>query len=236
VTEHPAPDDLAATLATLARSLQHEQGASDTLAEVVRASIAMIPGAAEGSISVVLGRRRVEPRVPSADLPLQVDAVQTETGEGPCLDAIYEQRTVSVPDMATEQRWPRFAERASGLGAASMLSFQLYVSGDNLGALNLYARTPHAFTEESEHIGSLFAVHAAVAFAAERHQEQQRTAMDTRNLIGQAQGILMERHKVSAAQAFSLLVTVSQHRNVKLRAVVDELLLSGELTGPRGVI
>lgn len=83
--------------------------------------------------------------------------------QGPCLDAAYEQHTVRVTNMATEDRWPLFAQRASDAGAASMLSLQLFVESDNLGALYLHARTPDAFTDESEQVGLLFAAHAVVA-------------------------------------------------------------------------
>lgn len=86
----------------------------------------------EGSISLVTGRTQVTSQHPSGELPLLVDAIQTETGQGPCLDAVYEQQTVRVPDMAHEQRWPKFAQRAFEAGAGSVLSFQLHVEGDNL--------------------------------------------------------------------------------------------------------
>jgi hypothetical protein len=133
--------------------------------------------------------------------------------------------------MRTETRWPRFAQRAFHAGAGSMLSFQLYVEGDNLGALNLYARQPGAFDDESEHVGLLFAAHAAGAYAGAQKQDQLIAAMATRDLIGQAKGILMERYKISGDRAFSLLIRVSQNTHRKLRDVADELVRSGELTG-----
>src|SRR3712207_9089476 len=86
------------------------------------------------------------------------DAVQ----EGPCLDAVWEHETVRIDDMRTDTRWPRFAAEAAALGVLSSLSLQLFVEGDNLGALNLYARQPHAFGEESEDVGLVLAAHAAV--------------------------------------------------------------------------
>jgi GAF domain-containing protein len=222
---------LADRLSELARNLQQEQGSHDTLLRVVHGAIEMIPGAEEGSISVVLGRRAVNSQAPSGDLPDQIDAVQTELGEGPCLRAVYEHKTVRVPDLSTEQRWPEFATRAYDLGAGSMLSFQLHVEGDNLGALNLYGRTPHAFDAESEDIGLLFASHAAVAFADVREQEGLLRALESRDAIGQAKGILMERHKITALQAFDLLVRASQQVNRKLWDVADELVETGELPG-----
>lgn len=218
-----AEDELAQQLSRFARSLEAEDDPDKMLDEVVAAAVRLVPGADEGSISVVVGRKSTESQHPSGELPRRVDAVQTEVGEGPCLDAVFEQQTVRVPDMAQEQRWPRFARRAAELGAMSMLSFQLYVERDNLGALNLYSYEPNAFDDESEHIGLLFASHAAIAFADARKVEQLRIGLGSRDLIGQAKGILMERFDITANQAFSVLVRVSQHRNRKLRDVAEEL-------------
>jgi len=231
-----APEDLVDALADLARQLQQEVGTEDTLEKVVAAAIALIPGAEEGSISVVSDRTKVESWAASGDLPGDMDALQSQAGQGPCLDAAFEAEVVDVPDMAAETRWPDFASRAAKAGVGSMLSFRLFVSGDDLGAMNLYNRTPGAFNEESRDIGSPFAAHAAVALAQVQQHDDFRTAMDTRDLIGQAKGILMERHNVTGAQAFQLLITVSQHRNIKLREVADELVSSGQLKGPRGSI
>ena len=224
---------LAQQFAEMARSLQAQGDSGDMLDEVVAAAVRLIPGVDEGSISVVIGRREVRSRHPSGDLPKRVDAVQTEVGEGPCLDAVYEQQTVWVPDMAQERRWPHFARRAAALGAASMLSFQLYVEGDNLGALNLYSRQPNGFDDESEQVGLLFASHAAVAFADAQQLHQLTAAIDTRDLIGQAKGILMERYNLDADQAFRLLTRISQHTNHKISTLAQELVTTRAITGLR---
>ncbi len=222
-------DELAMRLSDLARDLQRQEDPHDTLLGVVRAAVELIPGVEEGSISVVLGRREVRSEVPSGELPRAVDAVQNEVGQGPCLDAAFKQQTVRVTDMSREQRWPKFAARALEAGAASMLSFQLYVEGDNLGALNLYSSQPNAFDDESEHVGLLFASHAAIAYAAAQKHSGLQQAVATRQLIGQAQGILMERHKITGDQAFALLVRHSQQENIKLRELSERLVRSGEL-------
>jgi transcriptional regulator with GAF, ATPase, and Fis domain len=222
-------DELAMRLSELARDLQRQEDPHDTLLGVVRAAVELIPGVEEGSISVVLGRREVRSEVPSGELPRAVDAVQNEVGQGPCLDAAFKQQTVRVTDMSREQRWPKFAARALEAGAASMLSFQLYVEGDNLGALNLYSSQPNAFDDESEHVGLLFASHAAIAYAAAQKHSGLQQAVATRQLIGQAQGILMERHKITGDQAFALLVRHSQQENIKLRELSERLVRSGEL-------
>jgi len=109
-------DELARRLSDFARRAQSEDDPGLMLDEIVRASVALIPGADEASISVVTGRRDVTSQHPSGDLPAKVDAAQSETGQGPCLDAAYEHETVRVPDMASEDRWPKFAARASALG------------------------------------------------------------------------------------------------------------------------
>lgn len=225
-------DLLAHRLSDAARALQEQDDPDETLVRIVRSAIQLVPGVDEGSISAVIGRSKVRSHAASSDLPKIVDGIQDEVGQGPCLDAVFEQQTVRVPDMNTEQRWPKFAERAASAGANAMLAFQLYVEGDNLGALNLYSHHAGAFDDESEHVGLLFASHAAIAYAAVRRQSQLVRAIGTREIIGQAQGMLMERHKVPADEAFAQLVRVSQHLNCKLRDVADHLVNTGELLRP----
>ena len=131
--------------------------------------------------------------------------------------------------MNTESRWPRFAPRAADLGVGSMLCFQLFVDGDNLGALNLLSPEARAFGADALSVGLLFATHAAVALSGARREDQTRMALDTRDLIGQAKGILMERYRLTPDQAFSLLVRVSQHTHVKVRDLAQQLSLTGQL-------
>ena len=227
------PERLAESMGAVARELEQQDDPAVLLVEIVEAAVAMVPGADEGSISVVVGRRNVFSEAPVGDLPLRIDALQYETGQGPCLDAAYEQHTVRVDDLAKEQRWPRFASRASETGAASMLSLQLFVEGDNLGALNLYSRSPGAFTDESEQIGLLFASHAAIAYAGVRKEAQLLHALTNRDVIGQAKGILMERYQISGARAFLILTRASQTTNRKLHEIAGELVRTGTVSGAR---
>lgn len=224
-------DRLARQLSDLARDLQEEENLQDTLQRIVQAAVENVPGAEFAGITVVEGRREVNTPAWTAELVRAADQAQYETGQGPCLDTVYEEQTVRLPDMRAEQRWPEFTARATALGVGSMLSFQLYVTGDNLGALNLYSKTPEAFGDESEHIGLLFASHAAVAMASAQTQEQLARGMETRDLIGQAKGILMERYRLTGDQAFALLVRASQTTNIKLRDIAEHLAATGELPG-----
>jgi GAF domain-containing protein len=223
---------LATQLSDLARELQQENDVHAVLSGIVHAALDLIPGVANASISLVTGRKKVDSEVASGDLPRLVDALQNSTGQGPCLDAAYHERVVRVPDLSREDRWPAFCRGAVKLGARSMLSIQLFVEGDRLGALNLYGAEANAFTDESEQVGLLVAAHAAVAFADSQKISQLGEALISRQLIGQAEGILMERYKITAEQAFLLLSRVSSKSNIKLRDVAEHLASSGEIPSP----
>lgn len=202
---------------------------------IVQAAVQLIPGAAGASISLVTARKKIVSKVASGDLPRRVDALQSSTGQGPCLDAAYTDRIVRVPDLSTESRWPAFCRGSVELGARSMLSIQLFVEGDRLGALNLFGNIPDAFDLESEQVGLLVAAHAAVAFADSQKISQLNDALISRQLIGQAEGILMERYKISAQQAFLVLTRASSTSNRKLRDVAEDLTVSGEILTDRNL-
>ena len=222
-------DGLAHLLAGFAREVQRQPDRAAVLQAVVVGALRTVPGAQEGSITLVLGRRKVLSQAASSALPQQVDAVQEEVGQGPCLETAFEQHTVLVPDLADDQRWPRFSARAAELGVRSMLSFQLYVEGDNLGALNLFSRDVDGFDEQSVVVGELFAAHAAVAYSAAQRESALERALVSRELVGQAQGILMERERLTADQAFAALQRSSQRRNLKLAEVARRFVETGDL-------
>jgi GAF domain-containing protein len=231
-SERPAPDaqeNIGEIMGQVARALQEEHGdVAATLEAITRVAVNAVPGADECGISLVTGRK-VTSRAPVGDLPRFLDQLQDRIHEGPCLDALTQHRTVRIDDIAAETRWPRFCGEAADAGLGSLLSFQLFVTGDNLGALNLYARRPHAFGEESESVGLVFASHAAIALAGAQNEQNLRTALSSRDLIGQAKGILMERFRVTADQAFALLVGASSRTNRKLTDIAAELSATGVL-------
>lgn len=228
-------DELAGKLSVLARALQDETGVDATLRAIVAAATDTVPGAESASIAAVRKGREVATLVATGDLSRAVDQAQYDTGQGPGLDSLYQRRTVRLSNMAAASQWPLFAARARGIGLGSMLVIQLHVTGTDLGVLNLHSARPDAITDESEQTGLLFASHAAVALAGARHQEQLRTAISSRDVIGQAKGILMERHKVSADEAFQLLVLASQATNSKLADLALDLARTGILTSPRTI-
>jgi GAF domain-containing protein len=223
-------ENLAQLLGRIARELQAEGGLQQTLHAVVASAVMTIPGAELGGIIEVLGRGlKIDVRHASDPLVPEIEVAQYETGQGPCLDAAYQHETVRVDDLSAEVRWPAFTARARDLGVRSILAFQLYVDGDDLGSLNLYSSRAGAFDDESEDVGLLFATHAAVAMAGARREGQLRNAINSRDVIGQAKGILMERHKIDADQAFALLTRASSTTNRKVIDIAEELSRTGLL-------
>jgi GAF domain-containing protein len=226
-------NELAEKLGELARAMEDETGLEHTLNAIVHAAAETVPGADEASISSIVRRgREVRTVAAAGELAGAVDQAQYETGQGPCLETLYEQETVRLSDLRGEQRWPEFTKRAGELGVRSMLAVQLFVEGEDLGALNLHSRRHDAFGDESEQVALMFAAHAAVAFAGAKAEEQMQRAVNSRDLIGQAKGILMERYKISSDQAFRLLVVASQSTNIKLFDVAEYLTRTGQLAFP----
>jgi GAF domain-containing protein len=217
-------------MARIARQLDTEQGLDATLNALVAAALAAIPGAQSAGITLVHKRGlKLDIAYASDQFVVRLDTAQYETGEGPCLSSAYEHRTVRVEDFSSEHRWPTFAQRAHDLGAGSQLALQLYVHNDDMAALNLYSRQTRAFDDESEQIGLVFASHAAIAMASARRDQQLRIGMDSRDIIGQAKGILMERFKLTADQAFHTLIRASTESNIKLRDVAETFAGTGNL-------
>ena len=225
------PGVLAVQLSELARHLEDLTDVQGTLDGIARAAVETIPGAEHASLSTILTRRDIITRAATDELPRAVDRAQYEFAQGPCVDTLYRQKTVRMSDARSEDRWPEFLERIREMGVASMLAVQLFVDRDDLGALNLFSSEVDAFDDESEHVALLFASHAAVGMANAQHQEHLRAAVSSRDLIGQAKGILMERYKITSDQAFRLIVRASQQTNRKVRDIAEELTGTGSLAG-----
>lgn len=231
MTESTRPEPLAEALAGMARDLLSQETVQDTLNRIVDHAVRLVDGCEAAGLMVVRGGRAVT--LAATDEVVRVsERLQGELGEGPCFEA-YEQTApvFRVGDISqARDRWPRYAPKARELGVASTMAFLLFTGEENhLGALNLYSSVPNAFTESSERVGVLLASHAAVAFAGARHESQLRDAIATRQSIGEAVGIVMERHKVDADAAFAVLARASQNTNKKLHEVAGEVSRTGEI-------
>lgn len=205
----------------------------DTLQQVVDVATTTIEGCDFASIFLVTGGLVTTP-VHTSPAVAAADALQQEANEGPCLDAIARRITVYVDDLAEDGRWPRFGPGATAAGMRSLLALPMSSDG-TLGALNLYARYPRAFGVIDRGKGLILATLAGLALSSarvreddERQAENLRSALVTREVIGQAQGILMERERITPDEAFDILRRASQHLNRKLRDVAQDLVDTGK--------
>lgn len=161
----------------------------------------------------------------------ELDEAQYEMGQGPCHDAIRSNAIVVVDDLAADPRWPRWGRvMVDELGIRSSLSFRLFTRPDRTwGALNVYSRTPSAFTDEDVEHGQAIAAMSAVALARSINDEQLAGAIETRTVIGQAVGMVMERYDLDEERAFNVLRRISSHENIKLRDVAAQLVATRRL-------
>jgi GAF domain-containing protein len=221
----------------LARVVLPGRDLSEVLDEVVGIARRALPGSEATSITLIRDERTFTAAF-DGQLAMDADELQYQRGYGPCLDAGRAGAVFVVTDMRTEPRWPDYARYAAELGVRSSLSVPLPFQGAMIGALNNYARTPEAFGEADVQLGEEVAAFVAIAVgnaeAADRASADvtnMRRAMASRSVIEQAKGILMERYKITAEQAFTLLTHASQRSNVKLREIAEELVTTGVLRG-----
>lgn len=224
------PPGVAEALSALARSLRTEPDLPDTLAAIVKAAVDTVPGTEDAGLALIEHGQIHTVAQTSARIK-EADELQYRLAEGPCVDAVWQHRIFRVDDMGQEARWPRFAPAMTDLGVWSMLSFRLFLAGDTLGVLNLFSSQVRAFDSDSERVGELFATHAAVALAGSQAEAQLEIALNTRDLIGTAKGIIAERHQITTEHAFRLLVGASQNTNVKLAAVARSLVAAADQVG-----
>ena len=219
---------VAGDLSKLARELQAETDVQAVMQRIVEAAVHEITPATAAAITLV-HRGVVTSPAHSNDLAARVGSIQSRTGQGPCVDTSRDELTVRSDDLRKESRWPKFSAEAAQDGVLSVISFQLFVEGDSMGALDVYSDTPNSFDAEAENVGLLLASHAAIAMSGSRKVANLYAAVESRDLIGQAKGILMERYKIDAARAFDLLILSSQNNNTKLRDIAERLTATGEL-------
>ncbi|KJK40113.1 antitermination regulator [Lentzea aerocolonigenes] len=202
-------------LGGVARTLQAEPDVVTTLRAIVKAAVDYVPGAEHAGISLV-ERGKIRTVAPTSGIVETIDQLQYDLREGPCHDAIAEHQTYRTGNVGDEPRWPAFGPAAASVSIHSLLSYRLFVTDRTLGALNLYSSRANAFDEQTEEDGRLFATHAAIALIGAQREAQFGFAIENRDIISTAKGILMERHDLDAAFAFRMLVEASQSTNVKL--------------------
>lgn len=221
-------DGTADEFADLAVRLHDEATVVETLDLVVQYALRAVDCQYAG-VLLVRKNQEVETAASTAPIVEALDRVQIECREGPGLDVVSDRAIVVVNDTVSDRRWERWAGKVAALGVRSVLTARLSTGSTEVGTLNLFHAEPDAFDADDEAVASIFARHAAVALASARQTENLWLAIDARKLIGQAQGILMERFDLDADQAFAVLLRYSQQRNIKLRAVAELLVTRRKL-------
>ena len=204
-----------------------------TLARITAAAVEVLPEVEYASITIRHGDGRLETTAPTDDLVLGLDAAQYEFQEGPCYEAATDTVHVSSPDLGSDARWPRYAPVALAAGVEAQAGIRLFDAKNSNGALNLYSRTPGSFVE-LDGLGELFSHHAATAIDYAREITQLQQAVQTRQVIGQAVGIVMKQYGLDDARAFAFLTRLSSHNNQKLRSVADQVITATNAEASRG--
>ena len=221
---HPEKRDLAARMAELARTIASPRSLDDVLSTVTATAKELIPGVDAAGVLLIGTGGTFESLAPVTDLPHQLDQLQMQFNEGPCVQAALDEVIVRTDDFREEQRWPQYSPACVEIGVLSGLSFKLYTADRTAGALNLFGFQPKVWDAEAETIGTVLAAHAAAAVLAGRHGQQLESALSTRDRIGQAKGIIMERYKVDDVQAFEMMRRLSQDSNTKLVDIAQQVI------------
>jgi transcriptional regulator with GAF, ATPase, and Fis domain len=190
-------------------------------------SVRLIDPARHAGVILALGRRHLEIVATTGPVPQQLDELQQQTGNGPCLAAAQSQEVIRIEDVTTDDRWPPLATLATDAGVRSMLCLPLHVDTTTFGTLSLYAESPRAFKDVTESVARVLAVLAAITLSESRGRSNLQRALESRDLIGQAKGIIMQARRVTADEAFALLVRRSQATNTKLVDVAEAVVTTG---------
>ncbi|MEW5809237.1 MAG: ANTAR domain-containing protein [Actinomycetota bacterium] len=216
--------DLAVRMAELARAVAVPRSAEDVFSEVTAAAVDLIPGVDTAGILLITGAGQFESHAGTTELPHELDELQHTLQEGPCMAAALDEMVVRTDDFRSEVRWPAYSAAVVQLGVLSSLSLRLYTHQHTSGALNLFGFAPTTWDAERQLTGTVLAAHAAAAISAHRHAGQLQSALLSRDHIGQAKGIIMERFGIDDVRAFEMLRRLSQESNTKLVDIAQRVI------------
>ncbi|MCZ2809968.1 GAF and ANTAR domain-containing protein [Modestobacter sp. VKM Ac-2979] len=234
-TPDPDADLVQLAFDELGRMSFAEHSLESVLQRVTDLAARVLSGDPAISVTIVADGR--SSTVAASDpLALDLDLVQYAQGSGPCMEAATTGAVVELLDTAAEQRWGPFPQAAAERGCRGVLSFPLPPQELITGGLNVYARTTRPLDEQTRRTAARFAAYAVVPVSnmylyetAVGRAEHLRAALDSRAVIDQAKGILMERYKWPADRAFSALAELSMETNRKVRDIAEQFVQTGEL-------
>jgi hypothetical protein len=224
---------LALQVSELIREMQESPhtDVDGVLGELAESGVSYIPGAQHAGVTIASSDGKLHTAAATSEYPVLLDKFQQRCGEGPCLSAAWEQHIIKIDDVETEQRWAAYCrDTREATPIRSIMAFQLYADNKTMGALNFYAERPYAFDAEAVESGLIVATHAALAWNLLRRDVQFRSALASRDLIGQAKGMLMERFKIDSVQAFEVLKRLSQNSNTPLVDIAHEIVTADRVT------
>jgi transcriptional regulator with GAF, ATPase, and Fis domain len=229
--DRPSLHDIHVRLAALIRDV-HDSAPTEmtrALNVLTVTAVQYVPEAQYAGIAVTDGRGRIHTQGAIGRYPALLDVIQQRHQEGPCLQAVRQHRTVRIDDLNTETRWPNYTHEALvHTRIRSVLCYVLSANHQTLGALTFYADHSRAFDAESEQLGFVYATHAAMAWNALRRDIQFHKALASRDIIGQAKGILIERHQITAEEAFNRLRQLSQESNIPVAELASRITAKPE--------
>jgi GAF domain-containing protein len=231
VASQLSPDD-AVAFARISQELAREPDTVQTVQRVIELAQVGIPGCDYAGFTLTR-KDSLETAAATDPVIAELDQAQHELGEGPCLSAARTDETYLIRDTRRDDRWPLWSAKAAETGVLSVLSVQLRGAAPLHAAMNLYSRTADAYDEDAVITAQIYAAHAGAAISAARKQDHLETAMQSRHLIGVAQGLLMQRYGISEQAAFQVLSRQSQEANVKLREVARRLVELARTEGGR---
>lgn len=219
-------------LAEAARAMSGSRHPSDALPQIAAMAVDLIDSCDVAGVCVLRPGRNDTCAHTHASVQV-MDDLQHDLAEGPAMGGASSPDVMSIGDLSGDAPWPRWAsEVVERTGVRSYLGFRLFVEGDDsIGLLNLYAYEPHAFDHEDQLDGLVAAAHASVALSSSVRHDQMHTALTSRQLIGEATGILRERFELTSEQAFAVLKRLSSQQNIKLFVVAQHVVETGTLPG-----
>lgn len=223
--------NFAERVADAARSLTGKSGKDDTLLGIAEAAVELVAGCDVAGVCVL--RHGRHDTCAHTDASVQhLDDLQRELAEGPSMTELNSMDVIYVPDLTAQLPWPRWGKKVvEEAGIRSYLGFRLFTDADSIGTLNLYAFEPDGFSYQDRLDGMVVAAHSAVALDASVEQEQLHTALTSRQLIGEATGMLRVQYSLTTEQAFGVLKRISSEQNIKIFAVATHVVETGKVPG-----
>jgi GAF domain-containing protein len=216
--------DVHRTLAEMALELEQDGDLASMLERVAHYA-RLVLDADDAGILRLRGRSKVETSSATTPRVDRAHQLQVDFDEGPCLDAITGHATYLTNDVGVDPRWPQWGPSAAAIGINSAVGVRLASKDRGYGSLNVYADRRGAFTHAHAEIAEMLAAHVTAAFAAAERLEGMATALETRTIIAQAQGILMQKFGIDAEAAFQFLKRISQHENTRLFSVAEAIVV-----------